>query len=50
MSKHLKLAWFSEPVPREANAPAPSAEDHRMTQAPPDAVDPQLVGQVIALT
>jgi hypothetical protein len=50
MSNHLELAWLSEPVPRESNAPAPSAEDHGMTQTPPDAIDPQLTGGEIVPT
>jgi hypothetical protein len=43
MSDHLYLAWLSKPAPRDSNAPAPGAEDHRMTQAPPGALDPQLM-------
>jgi hypothetical protein len=41
MSHHFKLAWLSEPAPREANASAPGAESQRVTQVPASVLVPE---------
>lgn len=44
MSNHLELARSSEPVSRDSNAPAPSAENHGVTHEPPAPLDPRFLG------
>jgi hypothetical protein len=48
MGNHLELTWLSEPVPSKSNATAPRAKDQGMTQTPPNALDPRLMGQELA--
>jgi hypothetical protein len=48
MGNYLEFVWPSEPVPSESNATAPGAEDQGMTETPPKALDPRLIGHELA--
>lgn len=48
MCKHVEFAWLSQPATCESNATAPGAEDQGMTETPPKALDPRLIGHELA--